>query len=538
MGSGSRSGRQLLSVIALVCAIGGLVLAAGALPTLASDSPASGIFDGATDGQASGETTASSAAAAGSAASGSSGTSGLDSGFMTSLADSPLLGGVLSNLLDGSAGTQPRPDVDGASMDELEGSDDAGMQSDGTSGETDSTDGSGETGSTDGSGETGSTDGSGETGSTDSSGETGATDGSDGGGSTEGSDGTGSTDGSAETGSTDGSDGAGSTDGTDGAGSTDGSAETGSTDGSDGTDSTDDSSGTDSTDGGGETGSSSGGTDGDQSTSEQEAGGADGQASAAQGEDGSDAGADESEADDGSGSDDSDSGEAGGDDSSLTDSVSDRAVTAGLVAIAALIVGYVFYTREDPIGTLLSIPGRLVSLALAGVVACSQALERALAALRGLRSIADLPGLVLATIADAIRSARTRAREVGSLVSTSLFGGAKEATDTDATVDAQIGARERIRRAFESVIDASPMYRTRVATATPGDVARSATDAGAPDKPVETITDSFRDVEYGDRDPNAYLERTATAHDRLRDALESADETDGGGSDSSGDPDE
>jgi len=511
MGSGSRSGRQLLSVIALVCAIGGLVLAAGALPTLASDSPASGIFDGATDGQASGETTASSAAAAGSAASGSSGTSGLDSGFMTSLADSPLLGGVLSNLLDGSAGTQPRPDVDGASMDELEGSDDAGMQSDGTSGETDSTDGSGETGSTDGSGETGSTDGSGETGSTDSSGETGATDGSDGGGSTEGSDGT---------------------------GSTDGSAETGSTDGSDGTDSTDDSSGTDSTDGGGETGSSSGGTDGDQSTSEQEAGGADGQASAAQGEDGSDAGADESEADDGSGSDDSDSGEAGGDDSSLTDSVSDRAVTAGLVAIAALIVGYVFYTREDPIGTLLSIPGRLVSLALAGVVACSQALERALAALRGLRSIADLPGLVLATIADAIRSARTRAREVGSLVSTSLFGGAKEATDTDATVDAQIGARERIRRAFESVIDASPMYRTRVATATPGDVARSATDAGAPDKPVETITDSFRDVEYGDRDPNAYLERTATAHDRLRDALESADETDGGGSDSSGDPDE
>ncbi|PGF16329.1 hypothetical protein CP556_09520 [Natrinema sp. CBA1119] len=501
MGSGSRSGRQLLSVIALVCAIGGLILAAGALPTLASDSPASGIFDGAADGQASGETTTSSAAAAGSAASGSSGTSGLDSGFMASLADSPLIGGVLSNLLDGSAGSQPRPDVDGASMDDLEGSDDAGMQSDGTSGETDSTDGSGETGSTD------------------SSGETGATDGSDGSGSTEGSDGTGSTDGSAETGSTDGSDGAGSTDG------------------SDGTDSTDDSSGTDSTDGGGETGSSSGGTDGDQSTSEQEAGGADGQTSAARGEDGSDAGADESEADDGSDSEDSDGGEDG-DDSSLTDSVSDRAVTAGLVVVATLIVGYVFYTREDPIGTLLAIPGRLVSLALAGVVACSQALERALVALRGLRSIADLPGLVLATITDAIRSARTRAREVGSSVSTSLFGGAEAATDTDAAGDAQPGARERIRRAFESVIDASPMYRTRVATATPGDVARSATDAGAPGEPVETITDSFRDVEYGDRDPDAYLERTATAHDRLRDALESADETDGGGSDSSGDPDE
>jgi len=213
-------------------------------------------------------------------------------------------------------------------------------------------------------------------------------------------------------------------------------------------------------------------------------------------------------------------------------------VTAGLVAIAALIVGYVFYTREDPIGTLLSIPGRLVSLALAGVVACSQALERALAALRGLRSIADLPGLVLATIADAIRSARTRAREVGSLVSTSLFGGAKEATDTDATVDAQIGARERIRRAFESVIDASPMYRTRVATATPE------TSPGARPTPGHPVNRSRRSptrsatwsTATAIRTPTSSEPRPHTIGSATR--LESADETDGGGSDSSGDPDE
>ncbi|WP_226004439.1 hypothetical protein [Natrinema salinisoli] len=221
------------------------------------------------------------------------------------------------------------------------------------------------------------------------------------------------------------------------------------------------------------------------------------------------------------------------DDSSLPESVSglsDRALIAGFAAIALSIVGYVFYTRDDPIGTLRSIPGRIVSIALAGVVACSQALERGLAALRGVTSIADLPGLVFTAIANALRSARARARAAGSSVSASLFGGAEDRTDGDATAEEHVPARERIRQAFESVIEASPMYRRRAATATPTDVARSATDAGVPDEPVETITESFRDVEYGDRDPARYLERTTTAHDRLRDALaadvdEEADES-------------
>ena len=214
---------------------------------------------------------------------------------------------------------------------------------------------------------------------------------------------------------------------------------------------------------------------------------------------------------------------SGGDDSGLADSVpglSDGVVTTALVAVAVLVVAYIFYTRENPIGTLLSIPGRIVSLALAGVVACSQALERAVSALRGLRSIAELPRLVLATLTDAVRSAETRVRTARS----SLFGGGDEATGgTDAEI--HVPARERIRRAFESVIDASPMYRGRVATMTPTEVARSARDAGAPAEPVETITDSFRDVEYGERDPESSLERTTTAHERLRAELETDAET-------------
>ncbi|MXV61368.1 hypothetical protein GS429_04670 [Natronorubrum sp. JWXQ-INN-674] len=239
--------------------------------------------------------------------------------------------------------------------------------------------------------------------------------------------------------------------------------------------------------------------------------------------DGDDDGSDTGDADDTD--DDGDEGgttaEDGGDESALEDAVpglSAGDITTALVALALLILGYLCYTRRWLLGAVLSIPGRLVSLALTAVVACSQALERAIRALRGLRSIADLPGLVLAAIAGAFRSAGTRVRTVRS----SLFG--DETTgEGDEGDETHVPARQRIRRAFESVIDASPMYRGRVATATPSDVARSARNAGAPDGPVETITDSFRDVEYGDRDPESYLERTTTAHDRLRSTLESTE---------------
>lgn len=232
----------------------------------------------------------------------------------------------------------------------------------------------------------------------------------------------------------------------------------------------------------------------------------------------------ETESDDVSTADDN----SGGDDSALEDAVpelSDTVVLATLGAIGLLVAGYLFYTRENPISTLLSIPGRLVSLALTGVIACSQAIERAIASLRGLRSIAELPGLVLATITGAFRSATTRVRTVGSSVFP--FGDGAEET-TDERSERHVTARERIRQAFESVIDVSSMPRGHVATATPSEVARSAREAGAPGEPVATITDSFRDVEYGDRDPDSYLERTSTAVEQLRSALEAntADDAD------------
>ncbi len=415
MVGGQRAGRRVLAVAAVLCAIAGLLLAAGAMAPIASESPASDVFGG-VDGigertgsngerqpMAAGETVAPSAAEGGGSGSGTGAGTGLggmlaDSGLVDaqSLAGNPLLGGTLGELL----GLSANPGQFGGNGESEPSRGDPSAESDSTDGE-------------------------------------------------QGSD----------------------TSGTD--------------DGGDDPSTTADESGeTDSQAVGDQSGTNADSTDGGQQD-----------------------------------------GENGGE-SSLTDSIpgrSDWTTMAALAGVALLVVGYIFYARDDPIGTLLSIPGRIVSLALAVVVACSRALERAVAALRGLTSIAELPGLVLAAIADALASVRSGARDFRSSMSLPLLGGDDSSADADGPED-HATARERIRTAFETVVDASAMYRDRVATATPADVARSATDAGAPDEPVETITDSFRDVEYGDREPDAYLERTASAHERLRVAVASTDD--------------
>ncbi|MFP8951689.1 hypothetical protein ACLI4Z_01780 [Natrialbaceae archaeon A-arb3/5] len=199
--------------------------------------------------------------------------------------------------------------------------------------------------------------------------------------------------------------------------------------------------------------------------------------------------------------------------------LSGTAIAAVLGAIALLVAGYVLYTRDDPIGALRSLPGRLHALVLSGVVACSQALERTVAALRGLGSITELPALVLATLARFLDRVRTRTQTARS----SFEAGGGEFAAGEAGGGDTVTDRERIRNAFESVIDASTMYRAQVANATPADVAGSAKRAGAPDEPVETITASFRDVEYGNRDPRPYLDPTESAHERLQAALAPTD---------------
>ncbi|QSX00157.1 DUF4129 domain-containing protein [Haloterrigena alkaliphila] len=487
---GSGTGRRLLTIGAVCCAVFGLLVAASAMPMVASESPASDLLGGSDDESASGAALTEEQAAAAQSGDGSMGGGGSIDGGATSersdgmpgreliqraaASDNPLVQKALYGLaslaslfggpagavdaggdpaaagvdgefgaqLDSPAGSAAYPEIDGdgtlqgdTGASELEDGSDAPEPGDGTETGTEADGGDGETG------DGGSTDGS-ET-ETDESGDEIGGEGNE-------------TDGQSSDGDT-GSETDPNADGaTDGAGST---------------------------------------TDGSEGATEPNT-------------DGSDDGTDETSTD------------AGDEDAGLEDSVpglSDGTLTAVLAVLAVAAVGYVFYTRDNPIGTLRSIPSRLVSLALSAVVACSQGLERAVARLRELRSIADLPGLVLETLRDAIRSTTTRVRAVGA--SLSPFADA-EATDSAAIAETQVTARERIRQAFASVIDAAPMYRASVATATPAEVARRASDAGAPADPVETITDSFRDVEYGDRDPASYLDRTTSAHDQLRSALE------------------
>ncbi|MFC7213669.1 hypothetical protein ACFQO4_06180 [Saliphagus sp. GCM10025334] len=217
------------------------------------------------------------------------------------------------------------------------------------------------------------------------------------------------------------------------------------------------------------------------------------------------------------------------DTNSVTDSLENSLGPAGerpiltLLAVAlAVVVGYVFLRKDDPIATLRALPSHLLALAMGVVVACSRALERAYEALCGLRSIAELPGLLLGAVAGILAGVGTKARSVRA--SLPFVGG--EATGTDAgtaTPDDRPTARVRIREAFADVASVSTVSRLRVAT--PTDVAEGAKARGVPAEPVETITDAFRDVEYGGRDPARRLERTTAAQATIRSSLAADDES-------------
>ncbi|USZ71283.1 hypothetical protein [Natronosalvus halobius] len=229
------------------------------------------------------------------------------------------------------------------------------------------------------------------------------------------------------------------------------------------------------------------------------------------------------------GAEDEESDSAKEDTNSVTDSLENSLGPAGerpiltLLAVAlAVVVGYVFLRTDDPIATLRALPGRLLALAMGVVVACSRALERAYAALCGLRSIAELPGLLFGAVAGILAEVRTKARSVRA--SLPLVG--DEATGTDAgtaTPGDRPTARVRIREAFADVATISTVSRVRVAT--PTDVAEGAKARGVPVEPVDTITDAFRDVEYGGRDPERRLERTTAARATIRSSLAADDES-------------
>ena len=91
-------------------------------------------------------------------------------------------------------------------------------------------------------------------------------------------------------------------------------------------------------------------------------------------------------------------------------------------------------------------------------------------------------------------------------VSTSLAGfGSPESASTTTLRD--------LWREFVGLV-APPRARTR----TPGEIARYAVDRGLPAEPIRTLTDAYRDVEYGRLAPDDG--RLASARDAVRSVRE------------------
>jgi hypothetical protein len=226
-------------------------------------------------------------------------------------------------------------------------------------------------------------------------------------------------------------------------------------------------------------------------------------------------------------------GETAGDESTPGETADDEALDdtpshlpyllAGLGALGVL--AYLYRTDADVFTALRRLPRALAGVAVGALLALSDLLERAVGQLRRVESLAALPGLLVSTLLEWIESLRRRA----ATASLSPLGGGSTAAaggtaSEAAAASGPSSARSRIHDAWETVVDAAPGRRYR--TEAPGEVAEEATATGLPEDPVRTITDAFRDVEYGQRDPEERVGAAESAHATLADRM-AADADDG-----------
>lgn len=182
------------------------------------------------------------------------------------------------------------------------------------------------------------------------------------------------------------------------------------------------------------------------------------------------------------------------------------AIAAAFAALLALVAGVALRGGADA----RSLPGLVVSALLGAVVAASRRLEAVLAAVGDL-PLRELPAALAGAVAGTLAAIWARlggpgdsgAESPGAPVGDAPAGGTPSA------------ARGRIREAFSAVVAASSLSRSRARIATPGDVAQRAIESGAPGEPVATITDAFRDVEYGGGDAEERVERVSEASEEL-----------------------
>jgi hypothetical protein len=228
---------------------------------------------------------------------------------------------------------------------------------------------------------------------------------------------------------------------------------------------------------------------------------------------------------------------------------------AGPLALAALAGGGAYgYRRTDATAGDALARGRTLvdrasSAALAALVAGAEGVERLLAGLgRALAAVERAIREGLATVGGRLRDAlaavtglevpslhplaalsawlarlRARLRSSGSDRSTAVAGERDldadlpddGGADAAAVADESLGPRERVLAAWRTLVRRARVTRYR--TRTPGEVRARALSAGLPADAVETLTEAFREVEYGAADPREWLDAVADAVARLED---------------------
>ncbi|MFB6092077.1 MAG: DUF4129 domain-containing protein [Haloquadratum sp.] len=171
--------------------------------------------------------------------------------------------------------------------------------------------------------------------------------------------------------------------------------------------------------------------------------------------------------------------------------------------------GYAVWVGRHIIVGLIRVADGLVALG----VRVRHTLAEVATALRR-RDLREALSFAIARVRDAVAVLCDRLRSV------SLRGGeaTRETVGEDGADTAESTRRTStpptaIRRAFEALLRRVP---GRTATLTPTEIGRRAVDRGLPADAVWTITDTFRAVTYGGRDPDALADEVREAVERIR----------------------
>jgi hypothetical protein len=153
---------------------------------------------------------------------------------------------------------------------------------------------------------------------------------------------------------------------------------------------------------------------------------------------------------------------------------------------------------------------RVVGLA-ATIEAMGTALREALESLWAALRSKDPVGALQALFARFRRRVRNAGTDAVERVSAIASRGSRE--NDEAATTADDGGPPVVERAWWSLV--SLVGLRRVSRRTPGDVARKAKATGLPDGPVDRLTEAFRAVKYGGRDPEQYADEASRAEAEL-----------------------